>query len=165
MYRYSTIKAFSLLGINLGTSAIPKYQDFAAKVNLPFKNGGNLSMWALGGNSNIDILISEQTDPNEIDLYGENTKDQMFGTNMMVSGFTYTKPLNENTFIKSTTCLNIENQASEHDTIIRNDTNNLSDVTTPDYMAYDFNKIRYSNSSSLNRKINKKKHIKSWVGS
>ena len=163
MYRRATLKVFNLLGINLGTSAIPNYQDFAAKVNLPFKNGGNLSLWAMGGNSNIDILISEQ-DPDEVDLYGENTKDQRFGTNMMVSGFTYTKPLNETSFIKSTTCINIENQASEHDTIIRNDTNNLSDVTTPDYMAYDFNKIRYSNSSSLNKKINKKNTLKvGWV--
>ena len=40
MYRRATLKIFNLLGINLGTSAIPNYQDFAAKVNLPFKNGG-----------------------------------------------------------------------------------------------------------------------------
>ena len=164
MYRRATLKIFNLLGINLGTSAIPNYQDFAAKINLPFENGGNLSLWALGGNSNIDILISEQTDPDEIDLYGENTKDQRFGTNMMVSGFTYTKPLNETSFIKSTTCVNIENQASEHDTITRNDPNNWSDITLKPYMAYDFNKVRYSNSSSINKKLNKKNTLKiGWV--
>ena len=92
MYRRATLKIFNLLGINLGTSAIPNYQDFAAKVNLPFKNGGEfIPFWALGG-SNIDILISEQTDPNEIDLYGENTKDQRFGTNMMVSDLLIPSP-------------------------------------------------------------------------
>ena len=163
MYRRATLKIFNLLGINLGTSAIPNYQDFAAKINLPFENGGNLSVWSLGGNSNIDILISEQTDPEEIDLYGENTKDQRFGTNMMVSGFTYTKPLNENTFIKSTTCINMENQASDHDTISRNP-QDWSDITLNPYMAYDFNKIRYSNASSLNKKLNKKNTLKmGWV--
>ena len=163
MYRRATLKIFNLLGINLGTSAIPNYQDFAAKINLPFENGGNLSIWSLGGNSNIDILISEQTDPEEIDLYGENTKDQRFGTNMMVSGFTYTKPLNENTFIKSTTCINMENQASDHDTISRNP-QDWSDITLNPYMAYDFNKIRYSNASSLNKKLNKKNTLKmGWV--
>ena len=72
------------MGVNLGTSAIPKYQDFAVKFNLPFNKGGNLSLWALGGDSQIDILISEQT-KDEVDLYGENTKDQRFGTNMLVS--------------------------------------------------------------------------------
>ena len=163
MYRRATLKIFNLLGINLGTSAIPNYQDFAAKVNLPFKNGGNLSLWALGGNSNIDILISEQTDPNEVDLYGENTKDQRFGTNMLVSGATYTKPLNETSFIKSTTCVNIENQTSNHDTISRNP-QNWSDLTLKPYMAYDFNKVRYSNSSSINKKLNKKNTLKiGWV--
>ena len=163
MYRYSTIKLFSLMGVNLGTSAIPKYQDFAVKVNLPFEKGGNLSLWSLGGNSNIDILISEQTDPNEVDLYGENTKDQRFGTNMLVSGATYTKPLNETSFIKSTTCVNIENQKSDHDTISRNP-NDWGDYTLKPYMAYDFNKVRYSNSSSINKKLNKKNTLKiGWV--
>ena len=163
MYRYSTIKLFSLMGVNLGTSAIPKYQDFAVKVNLPFEKGGNLSLWSLGGNSNIDILISEQTDPDEVDLYGENTKDQRFGTNMLVSGATYTKPLNETSFIKSTTCVNIENQTSNHDTISRNP-QDWSDLTLKPYMAYDFNKIRYSNSSSINKKLNKKNTLKiGWV--
>jgi hypothetical protein len=163
MYRRATLSMFNKLGINLGTSAIPNYQDFAAKINLPFKNGGNLSLWALGGNSDIDIRISEQTDADEIDLYGENTKDQNFGTNMMVSGFTYTKPLNETTFIKSTTCINIENQKSNHDTISR-DPSNWNDVTLNPYMAYDFNKTRYSNSSSFNKKLNKKNTLKvGWV--
>ena len=163
MYRYSTIKAFSLLGVDLGTSAIPKYQDFAVKFNLPFKKGGNLSLWALGGDSQIDILISEQSEEDGVDLYGENTKDQRFGTNMLVSGATYTKPLNETSFIKSTTCVNIENQKSDHDTISRNP-NDWGDYNLKPYMAYDFNKVRYSNSSSINKKLNKKNTLKiGWV--
>lgn len=163
MYRYSTIKIFSLLGINLGTTAIPKYQDFAAKINLPLKKGGNLSLWAMGGNSNIDILISEQTDSTQIDLYGENTKDQRFGTGMMVGGITYTKPLNETSFLKSTTCINLQQQRSSHDTIDRNP-NNWSDVALYPYMSYDFTTTRWSNSSSYNKKINKKNTLKiGWV--
>lgn len=151
------------MGVDLGTSAIPKYQDFAVKFNLPFKKGGNLSLWALGGDSQIDILISEQSEEDGVDLYGENTKDQRFGTNMLVSGATYTKPLNETSFIKSTTCVNIENQKSDHDTISRNP-NDWGDYTLKPYMAYDFNKVRYSNSSSINKKLNKKNTLKiGWV--
>ena len=163
MYRKATLKIFNLLGLDLGTSAIPNYQDFAAKVNLPFEKGGNLSLWAMGGNSNIEILISEQTDSTQIDLYGENTKDQRFGTGMMVGGATYTKPLNETSFIKSTTCVNLEQQLSNHDTVSR-DPNNWSNVSLAPYMAYNFNKIRYSNSSSFNKKLNKKNTLKvGWV--
>jgi hypothetical protein len=162
MYRRATLKIFNLLGLDLGTSAIPNYQDFAAKVNLPLKKGGNLSLWAMGGNSNIAILISEQTDSTQIDLYGENTKDQRFGTGMMVGGATYTKPLNETSFIKSTTCVNLEQQLSKHDTVSRG--SNWSDITLYPYMAYDFNKIRYSNASSFNKKLNKKNILKiGWV--
>ena len=162
MYRRATLKIFDLLGLDLGTSAIPNYQDFAAKVNLPFKKGGNLSLWALGGNSNIEILISEQTDSTQIDLYGENTKDQRFGTGMLVGGATYTKPLNETTFIKSTTCINLEQQQSKHDTISRG--TNWNDVTLYPYMSYNFNKVRYSNASSFNKKLNKKNILKvGWV--
>ena len=164
MYRRATLSIFNKLGIDLGTSAIPKYQDFAAKINLPFKNGGNLSLWAMGGNSNINILISEQKDSSAIDLYGENTKDQRFGTRMLVSGATYTKPLNETAFIKSTTCINLEGQKSNHDTITRNDPNKFTDYTLTPYMAYDFNKVRYSNASSFNKKLNKKNSLKmGWV--
>ena len=163
MYRKATLKIFNILGLDLGTSAIPNYQDFAAKVNLPFEKGGNLSLWAIGGNSNIEILVSEQTDSTQIDLYGENTKDQRFGTGMLVGGATYTKPLNETAFIKSTTCINLEKQLSNHDTVSRNP-NQWSDATLSPYMAYDFNKVRYSNASSFNKKINKKNTLKvGWV--
>lgn len=163
MYRKATLKIFDLLGLDLGTSAIPNYQDFAAKVNLPFEKGGNLSLWAMGGNSNIEILISEQEDSTAIDLYGENTKDQRFGTGMMVAGATYTKPLNETSFIKSSSCVNLEQQLSNHDTVSRNP-NNWIDVSLSPYMAYNFNKVRYSNASSFNKKINKKNTLKvGWV--
>ena len=163
MYRRATLSIFNSLGIDLGTSAIPGYQDFAAKVNLPFKGGGNLALWAMGGNSNIEILISEQTDSTQVDLYGENTKDQRFGTGMLVSGATYTKPINKTSFIKSTTCLNLEQQISKHDTVSRNPSQ-WSEVTLNPYMAYNFNKIRYSNASSFNKKINKKNTFKlGWV--
>ena len=43
-------------------------------------------------------MISDQEDSTQIDLYGENTKDQRFGTGMLVGGLTY-KPLNETSFI------------------------------------------------------------------
>jgi len=161
MYRKATLKAFDVLGLDLGTSAIPNYQDFAAKINLPLNKGGNLALWAMGGNSNINIMVSEQ-DSTDTELYGENTKDQKFRTSMMVGGVTYTKPLNEKSFIKSTTCINLEQQKSNHDTVSRGAT--WSDVTTNPYMAYNFNTTRYSNASSYNKKLNKKNTLKiGWV--
>lgn len=162
MYRYSTVSLFSALGINIGTSAVPKYQDFAAKLNFPLENGGNLAVWGLGGASDIDILISNQKDTSEVDLYGENTKDQYFGTQMYVGGLTYTHPLNENTYIKSTLTASLDQQNSNHDTISRIITNEGDfEVTGIDkYMAYEFKTYRFSSATSINRKIGKKNVLK-----
>lgn len=162
MYRYSTLKLFSSLGINLGTSAIPGYQDFAAKLNFPLDNGGNLSVWALGGKSNISILISNQKDTSEVDLYGENTKDQYFGTQMYVGGLTYTHPLNENTYLKSTLTTSLDQQNSNHDTITRTITPEgaFQLLSKAGYMAYQFKTVRFSSATSINRKIGKKDVIK-----
>lgn len=162
MYRYSTVSLFSALGIDIGTSAVPKYQDFAAKLNFPLDNGGNLAIWGLGGNSNIDILISNQKDTSEVDLYGENTKDQYFGTQMYVGGLTYTHPLNESTYIKSTLTTSLDQQNSHHDTISRFITpeGNFELTGVDKYMAYEFKTLRVSSAASINRKIGKKNVLK-----
>jgi hypothetical protein len=44
-YRYSTLSIFSFLGLDLGTSAVPRYQDINFKLNFPQKNGANLSVF------------------------------------------------------------------------------------------------------------------------
>jgi len=162
MYRYSTVSLFSALGIDIGTSAVPKYQDFSVKFNFPLENGGNLSLWGMGGNSNIDIVISNQKDTSEVDLYGENTKDQFFGTQMYVGGVTYTHPLNENTYIKSTLSGSLEQQNSTHDTISRTiDSEGNFEVTSIDkFMSYEFKTMKMSSSTSINRKFGKKDVLK-----
>lgn len=162
MYRYSTLSLFSSLGINIGTSAVPGYQDFAAKLNFPLNNGGNLAVWALGGKSSIDILISNQKDTSEVDLYGENTKDQYFGTQMYVGGVTYTHPLNENTYLKSTLTTSLDQQNSFHDTISRLITSEgtFELLSKAQYMAYEFKTLRFSSATSINRKIGKKDVLK-----
>ena len=48
-YRYSTLGLFGFLGVNVGTDAIPNYQDGAFRVNLPLKNGANIAIWGIGG--------------------------------------------------------------------------------------------------------------------
>ena len=63
-YRYSTLAIFNKLGIDIGTNAVPRYQDIAFKFNFPLKNRSAISIFGLGGKSNIDILISKQLQPN-----------------------------------------------------------------------------------------------------
>lgn len=118
-YRYSTLALFGALNIPIGTNSIPQYQDFFAKVNLPTAKGGNISVFAMGGKSKVDIVISEQKDTSEIDLYGENDRDQYFRTQMSIAGISFIQPISEKIFFKTTTAFTHEQQRSHHDYIYR----------------------------------------------
>ncbi len=53
------------------------------------------------GVSDIDILISNQTDTSGFESYGSTDRDQYFGSDMFVGGVNYSKPLNKTTFFKA----------------------------------------------------------------
>jgi hypothetical protein len=89
-YRYSTLKLFESFNVKIGTDAVPNYQDASFKINLPVKNGDNLSFFGIGGTSKIDIILSKFDQPSE-EIYGENNKDQYFKSSMGLIGATYTK--------------------------------------------------------------------------
>lgn len=98
-YRYSTLKLFSGLKIPIGTSAIPNYQDISIKLNFPFKNGGSMSLFSIGGLSRINTIVSSYDNPDK-ELYTNKDRDQYFGSGMNVTGITLLKPLNSSTYLK-----------------------------------------------------------------
>lgn len=162
MYRYSTVSLFNKLGINIGTSAVPRYQDLSFKLNFPMKKGGNLAVWAISGNSHINILISNQKDTSQVDLYGDNDRDQYFATGMAVGGVTYTKPLNESTYFKTTVSQSIAHQHAAHNYVVRHidpEGRFILD-STYDYMRFTFNNFKTSNSTFINKKFGKKDVVK-----
>jgi hypothetical protein len=164
MGRYSTLSLFEVLGLQLGTDAIPTYGDVAFKFNFKLQKGGNLSLWGMGGKSKIDIEISKNTEYTT-DLYGEGDRDQYFGTSMAVTGLNYKKAINDKTFISSTLALSQETQKSNHDYLQRSlnivgvDTSIQIDTLYP-MMAYRFNIRKLSSYTALNRKINKQHLLK-----
>lgn len=179
MGRYSTLSMFKALGIQIGTDAVPTYGDGAFKFNWKLKNGGALSLFAIGGASDIAIEI---TDPGSLadqlaaggtaettsELYGEGDRDQFFGTAMGVTGLTYKKPLNEKTFLTATLAYSYEQQKSRHDfidrtgTIIGDDSIVVHNGRYP-LMAYAFKTSKGSAFFSMNHKINKKHLIKAGI--
>ncbi|HEY4798321.1 MAG TPA: hypothetical protein VII99_04505, partial [Bacteroidia bacterium] len=120
-YRYSTLKMFDALHINIGTTAIPLYQDGAFKLNFPGKKSGDFSVFGVGGISSIQILVSKDTKPTE-DIYGEKNKDQYFGSGMGVAGASYTKSLNDKTFIKIVLAHSVEQSWAHHQLVYRDTT-------------------------------------------
>jgi hypothetical protein len=171
VYRYSTLSLFKLMGISLGTDAVPQYQDAAFKILLPTKNNkGVFSLFAMGGDSNIDIMISEQTEP-AADFYGDDDRDQHFQTRMGVAGITYTNGIGKEkkTFMRTGIAAMHERQTSQHDYVIRTLDTVQNIWTINDGKPYDtliplqrykFRTNRQTAYINFNTKINSKHVIK-----
>lgn len=160
--RYSTLTLMDKIGIKYGTDAVPIYGDGAFKFNFPLNKGGQLSLWGMAGSSSIAIKISDQTEKAQ-DAYGEQDRDQYFGSKMIVSGLTYKKPLNKKTFIKTTLSYARQGQYTDHRYILRS----LGPDDKWIYAAEPFNMMGYlydigtaSGYVSVNHKINQKHLIK-----
>ena len=102
--RYSTLGMASSLGISLGTTAVPNYADGAFRVTFPRKDGSKLSIWGMGGTSNLNIDVTG-TDGDLItgdyEGLGIVDRDQDFDTHMGVVGATHNKRLSKTSYLKS----------------------------------------------------------------
>ena len=93
-YRYSTLAILDDLGI-LDFNGVPKYQDASFKVNLPIGNSHFITMFGLGGLSNID---QESLDP-------ENEERVLWtadaGAKLGVGGISHMWLINKNAYLKT----------------------------------------------------------------
>jgi hypothetical protein len=94
-YRYSTLILFQLMGINIGTTALPTYQDLSFKVNLPSKNG-NTSIFGIGGFSGVAIKAE---DADSSDLFALDYSNTEFRSNVGVIGLTHKQRIGKTAFI------------------------------------------------------------------
>lgn len=159
-YRYSTLSLFGGLGIPIGTDAIPQYQDGAFRLNFPTKKGGNFSVFGLGGSSKIDIMISDQKVP-EVNIYGENDRDQHFKSRMGVVGASYTRPINNNTFLKTTVAASNETVDVLHNFVYRhvNSQGEFVVDSLSQLLGYKFRHNKYSGILYVYKKLNSKNTI------
>ena len=84
-YRYNDLIIFNKLGLNIGTSALPTYQDLSFKLNFPHKKGVT-AIFGIGGMSDISLLAS-QVDTN--DLYSIDRSNTYFNSNVGVIGLNH----------------------------------------------------------------------------
>lgn len=159
-YRYSTLKLFESLNIPIGTDAVPNYQDGALKLNFPLKNGANLSLFGVGGTSNIAILVSQYTEPTE-ELYGVGNRDQYFKTGMAVGGAVYSKSLNENTYVRSVLAVSTRSSSAHHLLVWRDTTFAVDSIT--EKMGYKNTEQKYSFNTTITHKLNSRSTIKAGL--
>ncbi|MDX1909316.1 MAG: TonB-dependent receptor [Bacteroidia bacterium] len=166
MYRYSTLALFGFLGLDVGTNAIPQYQDGAFRLNFPGKNGSSFAIWGMGGISDINIILSEQEAPSDDpDLYAaDQDRDQYFGTNTSIVGMTYRYPINPNTFVKASVALSRQTADTYHEQIFRRVVNEKFVVDSlPPILDYFYGETKVHSYVTYNRKLNVRSSVQAGL--
>ena len=91
--RALSFKALDALGVSIGASGIPQYQDGTFKLHLPTGKEGQLSFWGMAGRSSI-ILNNEKEDMEE--SY-QISRKQDIGSGMYAFGLSHTHHFGEKT--------------------------------------------------------------------
>ncbi|MBE9517054.1 MAG: TonB-dependent receptor, partial [Bacteroidetes bacterium] len=164
-YRYSTLYILQTLGIQIGTDAIPQYQDLSFKLNFPVGKSGKLSIFGLGGTSYVEILASEQEKPDENKVFGDEAMDEHFQTSMGVVGMSYSRPFGTSSFMKLTLAASREHQTNRLDKVFRHLENGMYVIDTIHYSynAYHSNVNKYSAKLSWNKKISRQLSFRAGI--
>ncbi len=151
-YRYSTLALFGSVNFKLGTSAIPAYQDIGLRLNFPTKKAGVFSFSSIGGTSNIKIILSDISErPKE--LYGDQNRDQYFGSRMGVGILSHVIQAGRNSVVKTSLGFSGQRINSDHFLVLRNK-DYVPNDTLPRILGYDFGENKITLSSFLRTKIN-----------
>lgn len=97
-YRYSFVQIGQSLGLNVGTSAVPKYQDWVYNIQLSKSKAGRFNFFGMGGISSINF-IGKDTDTT--DFYSRQDQDVNVKSNLMVFGVKHTIDIGKKSYLRS----------------------------------------------------------------
>ena len=157
-YRYSTLQLVQGLNIKIGTTSIPNYQDLTFKLNFPVSPKSTVSIFGIGGLSNINLVVSDlsQATPQ---LYGESDRNQYFTSNTGVVGASFAHTINPDTYTKLTVAETGNNIYAHHDYVFR-DSNNTVIYPLKPILGYDFKTTSTVAHWFLNKKLSSRQTIK-----
>ncbi|MGV6861853.1 MAG: TonB-dependent receptor [Putridiphycobacter sp.] len=115
-YRYNNLILFEKLGINIGTSATPQYQDISFKLNFPNKRGVT-SIFGIAGVSNIKILAEDVHDG---DLYSISNSNTFFKSIVGVVGVNHKQRIGKSSFFNISTSYQTGQNHISNDTVDQN---------------------------------------------
>lgn len=150
-YRYALTGVAQKLGVNIGTSATPTYQDLSFKLSSGTTKFGKFSMFGILVTSSIEIGGG-----NSNTLYG-NGNQVDFGSKIGIIGLNHFKQINKKSYVSSTIGINY---SSTDQTGYATDR-----VTTTDFIKEVSNvaKTSYNFSTTYNSKINSKLFFKAGI--
>ena len=150
-YRYALTGVAQKLGVNIGTSATPTYQDLSFKLSSGTTKFGKFSMFGILATSSIEIGGGSSST-----LYG-NGNQVDFGSKIGIIGLNHFKQINKKSYVSSTIGINY---SSTDQTGYATDR-----VTTTDFIKEVSNvaKTSYNFSTTYNSKINSKLFFKAGI--
>lgn len=140
-YRYSTLAALHLMGLNIGVMAIPYFQDLSFKLDFRTKKAGRWSVFGLGGINHITL---------EDDENGKKSLLRL-STQTGVGGITHTHYFNPTTRLKTGIAFSASRD-QEVDSVINNGL--LEDFYWDTYLE-----LKYSFTTNLRKKFSAKDHL------
>lgn len=97
-YRHSFVEIADVLGIPIGTNATPNYRDLSFKLDLGQTKIGRISLFGIGGTSNIDFLGDEI---DETDLFANPNQDAFVISRLGVLGLRHNIMLGEDAYLRT----------------------------------------------------------------
>jgi hypothetical protein len=148
-YRYSLAGIAQAMGINIGTTSTPSYQDLSFKINSGTSKIGKFSLFGILGTSTINL----ESGGKDNSLYG-NGNQADFASKLGIIGLSHFKQINSKSYISSTIGLNysktdVTNYGFERNTLSSYE----QEVSKTAKTGYNF-------STSYNAKISSKLFLK-----
>ncbi len=147
-YRYSSLQLLSDAGI-IDFSGVPKYQDASFNVALPVGKNHHVTMFGLGGLSNINQLATDDEDEDLVLFKAD------FGASLGVGGINHTWFVSDNTFIRNSVSLSGTGQTSDFDLP---DADGFLDVE-----QLEINKSNLRIATTFNHKLNAKNKLEAGL--
>ncbi len=109
-YRYSFAQIGQSLGLDVGTDAVPKYQDWVYNIQFGKSKAGKLSLFGMGGKSSIDFIGK---DIDTADFYSRKDQDVYSKTQLYLFGAKHTVDVGKKSYLR--TVVSYSNNSSVFD--------------------------------------------------
>lgn len=150
-YRYSFTGVAQAIGMNIGTTATPFYQDLSFKINSGYGKLGRFTLFGLGGKSKIEFS-HKKTDTT--DLFADPTKDSYFTSDIGVAGLKHFIKVGNKSYFN--TVIGTSYAASYY----TEDTISKTDISTVRILENKTTRTNYNINTSFNTKVNSKLFLK-----
>lgn len=152
-YRYNDLVLFEKLNLNIGTNAVPKYQDVSFKLNFPNKRGVT-SLFGIGGLSDVS-LYAEQVDTN--DLYSIENSNTYFKSNVGVLGLTHKQRIGKSAYFNLSSSFQSAFVYVQNDTVDANFENPFTTYFNQSTIS------KWSSKAFINKKFSAKHLLKTGI--